>query len=214
MAAAKMQGRARRLDQARDIQVAAWDIDSVFPALDQTLERMNEAQDVFGFKRADLSPPLDIWDPELRDESHNPYLDATKLAARMQPSIFELRVDILVCITRHWMTDDETKNIYAWWGSGAQPVVVLSFAGFDDLDPEGPETDRTIANVIVTALAGKLAQVGTHPKGAKNCPMYLNAERDLEALTARQLFDKHCRSTLKKAVPRELPALEAILATF
>ncbi|MGI8427255.1 MAG: hypothetical protein ACR2M4_11830 [Actinomycetota bacterium] len=127
----------------------------------------------------------------------------------------ELRVDVLACITRHWLRDDTTLNLYGWWPDHQKPpVVIFSCAGFDDLAAEGRETDRVIANVVVTALSGFLSEMGTHEKGAKDCPMAYNEDRDFAKLTGRQKFDKICHAKLKKKIPKELAALDALLETF
>ncbi len=52
---------SRRAVLRRSVRVAVWDIDNVFPSLDHTLERMNDAQSVFGFELAALSVPMDAW---------------------------------------------------------------------------------------------------------------------------------------------------------
>ena len=73
----------------------------------------------------------------------------------------ELRADVLACVTRHWLRDDDTLNLYGWWPDNRKPpVVIFSCAGFDDLKAEGPDTDRAIANVTVTALAGFFGETG------------------------------------------------------
>ena len=92
--------------------------------------------------------------------------------------------------------------------------MIFSCAGFDDLKAEGPDTDRAIANVIVTALAGFFGELGSHERGAQDCPLFHNPQRKFEHLTGAQKFDKGCRAKLKKKLPKELPALEALLKAF
>jgi len=89
-----------------------------------------------------------------------------------------------------------------------------SCAGFDDLPVEGPDTDRVVANAAVTALAGFFGHLGTHPRGSSTCPLYFNEARALTHLKSRQRFDPACRARLKKALPRDLGALDALLGTF
>jgi predicted Zn-dependent protease len=204
----------RRAAEVRLVRVVFCDIDNVFPSLARTLARMTDAQSAFGFQLAELSVPLDAWDLENRDPDGTPYLWAEKLATRMGRMALELRADILACITRHWLRDDETLNLYGWWPDNKKPpVVIFSCAGFN-LAAEGKETDRAIANGTVEALAGFLGELGTHDRGAMDCPLAYNKSRNLAHLISPQKFDKSCRAKLKKKIPRELPGLEALLKLF
>jgi hypothetical protein len=208
-----VQVSSRRATAGRLKRIAVWDIDDVFPSLDKTLERMNAAQKVYGFELVDMSVPLDIWD--LETKKGRPYLWAEKLARRLQTKTVELRVNLLACITRHWMRDNDTLNLFGWWPDDRKPpVVIFSAAGFDELEAEGPNTDRAIANVTVSALAGFYGQLGTHEKGPRDCPLFTNRNRDLKYMTALQKFDSDCRKKVRGRLPDELPALEQLLETF
>jgi hypothetical protein len=202
---------ARRATAAHATHVAVWDMDNVFPALDRTLAQMNAVQKEFGFELVRLSVPLDVWD--LRDDKKM-FLWAEHLADRLRGMPVELEVDILACITRHWMRDNEWENIYGWWPSNLEPpILIQSVAGFDQLAPEGRETDRVIANEMVSSLAGFYGNVGSHARGSKDCPLYFNQEREFGHLAARQRFDKNCRRKLKGLGAR-LDALDALLNVF
>ncbi len=210
-----VRGTSRRAIEDRAVRVAVWDIDSVFPALDRTLERMNGAQSQLGFELVSLSAPIDAWDLENRAEDGQPYLWAEKLARRLGRMTVELQVNILACITRHWLRDNDWFNIYGWWPDHQKPpVIILSYAGFDELEAEGPATDRAIANVTVAALAGFLARVGTHNRAPLNCPLAFDDDRNFANLTGSQKFDRICRKKLHQKIPQELPALDAILELF
>ncbi|MGQ0698815.1 MAG: CHAT domain-containing protein [Panacagrimonas sp.] len=197
-------------------RVAVWDIDGVFPGLDLTLREMNQAQSVFEFERVDLSPPLDVWDVETKSPGGTPYLWAEKLATRMERASTDVGAQMLVCITRHWMRDDDTLNIYGWWPTERKPPVVLvSFAGFDEMMSEGPLTDRALANLTVTALAGFVAGIDTHQKGPSDCPMWHNPKRLVSHLMGPQRFDAACRAKLKKKErARELEAFDSLLKAY
>lgn len=204
----------RHVVQGRMVRVAVWDIDNVFPALEQTLRQMNEAQKVFGFELVALSIPIDAWDRKNRASDGTPYLWAEKLAGRLGRATADLGVDTLACITRHWLRDEDTLNLFSWWPDEKKPpVMIFSCAGLD-LPAAGSETDRAIANVIVSGLAGLLGKTGSHERGAKDCPLAYNKKRDLACITGSQKFDRTCRNKLQKKLPRELPALEALLKTF
>lgn len=195
-------------------RVAVWDIDGMFPAIEHTLDRMNEVQNVIGFELVALSAPIDTWYLEERAIDGSPYLWADKLARRLQHMTVELRVNVLACITRHWMCDDDDLNLYGWWTTKKKPpVIIFSAAGFD-LAAEGPETDRAIANVAVEGLAGFLGQMDAHDRGPKGCPLWYNEDRELSHLTGRQKFDSTCRNKLKRKIPKVLEALESILGAF
>jgi len=178
--------------------------------------RLNGVQTHFGFERADLSLPLDAWWMRRKAPDGSPYLWADKLAERFARVPLELRVDALVCITRHWMYGSSDRNIVAWWpDKESDPgIMILSFAGFDELPPEGPQTERAIANLLVTTLAGYLGDTGTHDRSPRNCPLYYNPKRSFEILTAPQAFDAACRTKLGKKLGSTFPALEAVCKAF
>ncbi len=214
-ASTQVRAKSRRTLMPRSVEVGVWDIDNVFPSLKDTLARLTGAQEQFGFDLVDLSAPIDAWDLEQRADDGTPYLWAEKLAKRLGRVPLELHVNVLACVTRHWMRDDETLNIYGWWPEkGEGPVVIFSVAGFDELPPAGPETDRAIANVLVSGLAGYLGGIDAHERGAKDCPMAANDARDLKHIVGRQLFDRSCRAKLAKVIPDKLPALDALLKVF
>jgi hypothetical protein len=214
-AATRPRVQSRRSVSPRPVEVGVWDIDNVFPALKSTLERLTGAQDRFGFDLVELSAPIDVWDLEQRADDGTPYLWAEKLAKRLSRTPLDLGVNVLACVTRHWLRDDDTLNLYGWWPrKGEAPVLVFSVAGFDGLAPEGAATDRAIANVLVAGLGGHLAGIDAHDNGAKDCPLWTNDPRDIKRIVAPQAFDRGCRAKLAKAIPDELPALDALLKVF
>ena len=197
------------------VRIGVWDIDSVFPALRDTLRRMNEAQGIFDFELMDFSAPLGIWDMEERAPDRTPYLWAEKLADRMTPSLMGQGVRMLACITRHWLRDDDTLNLYGWMSPDRKPpVAVMSFAGFDELPAEGARTDRALANLLVTLIAEFTCDLDVHTKGDRACPMWENRPRDLEHITGPQRFDATCRRRIAKDHARELEAFDALLSAF
>lgn len=233
---------ARRATATRNARVAVWDMDNVFPALGRTLARMNDAQKEFGFELVRLSVPLDVWDlrkdapgetPEgiskkkrfpiehgkdpampVAREGATMFLWAERLADRLRGMPVELEVNLLACITRHWMWSKEWEDIYGWWPSKTEPpILIRSVAGFDQLAPEGRQTDRVIANGIVQSLAGFFGDLDSHETGSKQCPLFFNEERDFEQIAGRQRFDKGCRKKLKR-LGAKLDALDALLNVF
>lgn len=202
--------RSRVMRSGRPEQVAVWDVDSVFPSLDRTLTRFNDAQSVFGFDMADLTGPIDVWDVDKEEGVR--FFWAEQVAHRLRNTAASLGADLLVCVTRHWLRDDDWLYLYAWWpGDKTPPVVLLSVAGFDQMEPEGPETDRVIANAMVACLAGFYGDTDTHKDGAKDCPLYFNKDRSFDHLTASQHFDAKCLRKLKGALGEKLDALQSLL---
>lgn len=214
-AAAPMVTRSRASTESRrTFEVAVWDTDNAFPALDSTLTRLNDAQPHFGFQRADLSLPLDAW-WQRKAPDGSPYLWADKLAERFARVPLELRVDAVVCVTRHWMYGNRERNLYAWWPDRQDPgVLILSFAGLEALPAEGPQTERAMANMMVMTLAGYLGNTSSHKEGPHDCPLYHNPQRRLAILTGPQRFDRACTSRLSKSLGHAFSALEAICKAF
>ena len=203
---------ARRSAVAHAVRVGLWDMDNVFPSLDKTAAAMSRAQNVFGFELVDLSVPLGVWD--LSSTKGRRYLWAEHLADRMQRMPMELGIEVLACVTRHSMRDDNWLNLYGWWPSGRKPpIIIFSVAGFEQLQPEGPETDRAIANATVTGLAGFYGDLESHSR-SKDCPLWFNEKRDVKHLIAQQKFDTTCRKKLKPKLGSKFEALESLLKTF
>jgi hypothetical protein len=203
----------RRTIAKRESQIAVWDVDEVFPAIEKTLSAMNQAQSVFGFDLADMSVPLDVWDLDRKEDTH--FLWAERIARRLQAKPAELGADILACVTRQDLRDDDWLYLYAWWpGHQKPPVVIFSVAGFNELPPEGPDTDRAIANAMVACLAGFYGNLDTHSRAPKDCPLAFNQARDFKHVVGPQKFDAKCRQLLKKPLGAKLAALEALLKTF
>jgi CHAT domain len=202
----------RRSTQAHVARIGVWDMDNVFPQLGQTLNTMNQAQSEFGFELADLSVPLGVWD--LESKKGTPYLWAERLAHRLARMPMELGVEVLACVTRHWLTDNDWLNLYNWWPEGRNPpIVIFSIAGFEELAPQGPETDRAIANNLVTALAGFYGNVDSHER-SRNCPLWVNEKREFAFLVNQQKFDAVCRKKLKRELGTKFDALEELLKVF
>lgn len=204
---------SRRAIVSRPVRVGVWDVDDVFPALERTLEVMNAAQTTFGFELVDTSVPLDVWD--LTSPGETRYLWADKLAHRLASKPVALGVDVLACVTRHALRDDEWLDLYGWWPeNGKPPILIFSAAGLEQLQPEGLETDRVIANSMVTGLAGFYGKLGAHDQPRKHCPMWFNPDRDFTHIAGPQQFDATCRKHLRQTLGGKLSALESILRLF
>ncbi len=211
--ATSVRASARRSTIAHVSQIGVWDMDSVFPSLDKTLETMNQAQKFFGFELVDLSVPLGVWD--LDSKKGKPYLWAEMLANRLQRMPMELGVELLVCVTRHSLRNNQRFNIYGWWPSDRRPpIIIFSIAGVEELAPEGTETNRAIANAMVTGLSGFYGEFDSHRGRFSDCPMWFSENRDYKHLVSAQRFDASCRKKLKPKVGHKFGALEALLKAF
>ena len=204
---------ARRSAVSNKSRIAVWDMDDVFPSLGKTLEAMNRAQSAFDFELANMSVPLGVWDVD--SDPEQTYLWAEHLAERLQRMPMELGVEVLVCVTRHWLRDDNWLNLFEWWPGGHKPpIIIYSVAGFDEISPEGIDTDRALANAAVMGLAGFFGDVDTHKTGAGDCPLAFNEERDLDGIVGRRKFDAACSKKLKPKLGEKFSALEALLKAF
>jgi hypothetical protein len=205
----------RRSVAQHKVRVAVWDMHSQFPALRSTLERMNAAQMFYGFEIVDLSVPLDAW----HTIDGKRYLDADRFADRLAPQIPQLGVRYLAAIIDEWMACDIASKspdteIYGWWPEkNKPPVLIFSTKGLR-LEPKGSTTDRAIANVTVSGIAGYLMNIDSHRKGPRDCPNYYNPKRSFDVLTGRQKFCRSCAEKLRKAYPDEYEALVTILGLF
>jgi CHAT domain-containing protein len=204
----------RRAARKHKYTIAVWDTDRSLPGLEETLARMTAAQNVFAFEVVDTSLPLDVWDKETKTPDGTTYLWAEKLARRIHSKAARMRVDVLTCITRHWMRDDEILNRYGWWGDSRKPaLVIFSYAGFD-LPAAGAVTNRVLANMAVSVLAGHFGALEPHVDGEHDCPLFHNPKRDFGVLKHAQRFDAGCRLKLREQLGADYAALEKLLKVF
>lgn len=215
--ASAVSASARRQTAGHVMRIGVWDMDDVFPTLGKTIEAMNGAQNVFGFELALLSVPMGVWDLETDDDTGEEilYLRAERLAERLQRMPMELGTEVLVCITRQWLRDDDWLNLFEWWPFGHKPpIIIYSVAGFEGISAEGPDTDRALANAAVTGLAGFFGDIGTHKRAPKDCPLAFNQNRDLKGIVGHLKFDQTCRKQLKLKMGDKFDAFEALLKMF
>jgi hypothetical protein len=203
---------ARRATRAHAQRVALWDVDHVFPGLDEIAQTLNRAQAVFGFELVDLTVPVGTWRrAKAKAGSTFAHLQAEEIAKKLRNTPQELGVDYLLCITNQWMSGAGWDNLYGWASDKIDvPVLMFSVAGLD-LAPRAQETSRALANMIVSLLAFRLGGAGAHDRQPKRCPMFSNIERELAVVTGHQVFDKRCAQLLQKKIPREFDALNRLL---
>jgi hypothetical protein len=79
---------------------------------------------------------------------------------------------------------------------------------------EGRETDRALANAIVSGLTGFYGGVDSHKSGAKDCPLATRKRTDYKVAAGPQKFDDSCRKKLKAKLGPRLEAMDSLLKTF
>jgi hypothetical protein len=206
---------ARNATDLHEFRVAVWDVNHIFPDLENTVRRMNRAQSRFGFEVVDISIPLGAWQ---HIKGHGLQLNANIAARGLNNKRQELGVDFLFCIVDKSITYQEDGKGYTgytcWWSDPGQENIIIFAAAYENQPTQGPEADHLVANAVVQGLTGILADTGTHARGSKHCPLYWNDELDMSLDIGPQRFDKTCERTLKKKIPKDLPALKALLSAF
>jgi len=210
---------ARSATIRHEFRVAVWDVNSVFPELELTIQKLNSVQSKFGFEVVDISIPIGAWQ---QPKGESLQLNANIAARGLNNKRQELGVDFLFCIIDKplmYREDGKTHTGYTcWWSDRGQENIIFFGATYKDKPTHGPGADHMIANAIVQGLTGILANTGTHkrttPKGAKHCPLYYNGELDMRLDVGSQRFDEKCEHGLKKTIPDYLPALKSLLAAF
>jgi len=206
---------ARSATDLHEFRVAVWDVNHIFPDLQNTIRRMNEAQSRFGFEVVDISIPLGAWQ---HVKGNGLQLNANIAARGLNNKRQELGVDFLFCIVGKLITYEEDGEINTgyncWWSDAGKENIIIFAAAYENQPTHGLEADHLVGNAVVQGLTGILADTGTHPRGSKHCPLYWNNERDMSLDIAPQHFDKNCERKLKKKIPKDLPALKALLGAF
>jgi hypothetical protein len=208
-------GDRRRSAQELAIRIGVWDVDLGLPALGNVLAALNRTQSRFGFEVVNLSPPLDSFEPKASGGKSGTYFRADRVARRLQSKASQLRTDYLLCITGKPLTDEKGETAYQWFSADRHsPVLVLSWAGFVDMGLSSTDTARALSNAISGLLARVLSKAPGHLEGPVSCPLYAGTTRAKSDVAAKKNFDAKCRKMLQRAIPDDLPALEALLGAF
>ena len=206
---------ARSATDQHELRVAVWDVNHIFPDLESTVRRMNAVQPRFGFEVVDISIPLGAWQ---RPKGHKLQLNANIAARGLNNKRQELGVDFLFCIIDKPVMYEEGGEVFmnynCWWSDSGQENIIIFAAAYEGQPTQGAAADHLIGNAMVQGLTGILADTGTHARGSKHCPLYWNDELDMSLDIGSQRFDKTCEKRLKKEIPKDLPALKALLAAF
>jgi hypothetical protein len=199
-APAPAQPGARR-KVARLHRIGVWDINHAFPRLEQTLGRMNEAQDRFGFQLSHLSAPLGTWRTCGARGRHGPGLDAERLSRAFVHSAEHLGLDGITGITDQPLIGHGDAR-------GRQALSLFSTAGLG-LALDGPETDRALAHALVRSLARRLAGLETHTRPPRTCPLFFDRGGKRPSSVGSFRFDATCRARVLRAFVAEGGAAEA-----
>jgi hypothetical protein len=227
----------RRSTLAHPVKVAVWDVNYVFPKIDETITALNAAQDRFGFEVVHTSAPIGTWQyagkQRLGKEVH---IYANHVARKLKAKTVQLGVSYLFCITDRLIdyTDtngDYNTGIYGWWPDKddedtdlADDLIIFS-AAIEDLPVSGREGARVLTNALVMGLAARRANVGCHllrgarsrsaKEAQRHCPLYEDPDIDVKLIASPQRFDPQCRRELAGALPRgDVAALDTLLRVF
>lgn len=210
-------GFARRAIELHARRIAIWDVNHVFPELDETVEQMNRAQTSFGFTVVEFSAPTGLW---RREKDSDLQLNANEAAARLRFKPQELGVDYLYCITDRLIAfaeDGETyENYYNWWSTEDDENVLIFSTDIPKLPVNNLAGRRVIANAMVQGLTGVLAKIeDTHARNPKDCPLYWDPEPDMLLIAKPQHFDKTCTDQVRRKIsPADFAALQTLLRLF
>ena len=206
---------ARSATDLHEFRVAVWDVNHIFPELENTVRRMNGAQRRFGFEVVDISIPLGAWQ---QVKGHRLQLNANIAARGLNNKRQELGVDFLFCIVDKPITYQQNGKVFmdynCWWSDPGQENIIIFAAAYENQPTHGPGADHLVGNAVVQGLTGILADTGSHARKAKHCPLYWNDELDMSLDIGAQRFDKVCEKMLSKKIPKDLPALKALLSVF
>ncbi len=215
MTATAAKKHSRRGRRTRSL-IGVWDLNNVFPEIEQTLARLNEVQARFEFDLVEASAPLGIMQQTFDGDRQ---LHADIVSRRLKRLPQELGAEMLYCITRHLIMYERGKeefwNNYNWWPDKQkdEPVLIAS-AWHPELPASGPLAHRAVANLLVQGLAGYLADEVAHGRGVKSCPLYRNDELDIGLVVGAQKFDPACHRRLRRKLGEDLDALDAMLTAF
>jgi hypothetical protein len=198
-----------RRDDRAPFVVGVWDVQHMYPELEDLVEQWNQAQSFYQFQVVDPSVPIGGW------QVHNgeTYLRSDVLGKTLKATVKQLGVDTLVCLIGAPMTDGEILNLFA--DRDPKPVLLLSTSGFEVPDDQVP---AFLTNLIAGQLILQRADLQSVETGPKNSPRYYNEERSLDILIEPQKLDASTRQEIKRALgataDEEIAAVEELFRLF
>jgi hypothetical protein len=161
--AAAAVGSRRGTGAAGRVRVAVLDVDAALPGLERALKRMNETQDALAYRVATTSLPLDVWEPGA--DGSGPWLRAAHAARRMRNKPAELGVDLLACLTRRRLRDDDGADVDGWYPTDpAARVRFCSLADMGETTLLGNAFDRALATVLASIVSPRRAASTRRPR--------------------------------------------------
>lgn len=207
-------GRRRRGGAGR-VYVGVWDVQHQYPDLERLTAAWTAAQDAYEFQVVDPSVPLGGWQTYETEDGPVVYLRSDVLGRRLRPTVKQLGVDCLVCLSASPMTDGEILNIFS---DGISPALLLSTWGFA---VPAADRDRFLTNLVVgqlIAMRTEVADEDWHEDWPRNSPFYYNPGREVKLLINRQRLDAMTQKIILKAMgdrgPIEIAAVEKLFALF
>ena len=203
----------RRAAGKRAFAVGLWDVNHVLPDLESTAARMNDAQTYYRFDVIDISAPMGTWRLEHDGDGQEAFLNGEKVASKLRDKPKELGVNRLFCITSFRLGDGGPRSRYVSDTTDedtARAIAIVSLAGLaTKIKEEGLPIARAVVNTVVGCLTG----LTSHRRGPKSCPLYFNAERNVQYVAGPVRLDKLCRAKARKR-GLQVTALEKLLRAF
>ncbi|MFM7165289.1 MAG: hypothetical protein ACKO3T_08570 [Planctomycetaceae bacterium] len=203
----------RRSEVLQRLKVGVWDVQHEYPELESLVERWNDAQKVYEFVVVDSSVPIGGWQVYGKGDEKVTCLRADKLRLKLQPTVRQLGVALLICISAYPLANEDTLNLYADWGEGS--IVVLSTWG---LEVDAEKRPVLLTNLVTGGVIAQRADMGTSSELPRNSPFYYNEERDVNLLTGTPKIDAQSKKEIQKALTAtaaaEISAVEKLFSLF
>lgn len=181
--------------------IALWDVQSLFPRLDEIADALTGAQNQFVFEPVRIPAPLGTWRRE--PSRKKAYLRVDKVAERLEDKPAELGVERIIAFTNLPMRDARTIDLFAW-SERDGGVSIFSTADYlPQITPPASSIERMIANACAAILSG----LGQHTRGQKNCPLYYNEERKVAYIAGPLELCRRCSKLLTPAARETLGRL-------
>ncbi len=197
----------RSLTRSTKPTIAIWDLNYVIPELNRVVQRLNDAQEVFVFERANLTAPLGTWRRSRQRNTQHAVLDAAEVETKLKPTLERLGVAQLCCITTMALWSDGKESLSASVSDDGRISIVSTGGRLEKM-----HAPYTIERFLANALAFSLSEVSTHSIGPKNCPGYYNNEEDIRWDAGPLELCRQCAGKIKK--PTRRAAIKGILRAF
>jgi hypothetical protein len=199
---------------------ALWDVQGMIPNLAAIARTLTDSQQRIFFDVVRLSAPLGTWRREHTKAGEKAYLNAAKVAQRLEETPHELGVKRLIAITNLPLRDEEDLNLYTWNEDPNGKISIISLEPYiEDIRPPERSIERLIANAVADFASGlNEHDPGEHDgklRGASDCPLYYNPDQDIDLAAGPLALCQLCQVRLRKAKRLELvPIIESLLKAY